>query len=334
MKRLACKLLAVSLALLGVTCTPRTLEGADLARLEELVAQVDQERLMRHVDELVKAHLEDTPLPCSVWDDEHFPALCSLTRDRAGQMMVDSLGSHGLKVSRQIAEGGGWSSSNVIAELPGVSKPEEVVLVGAHFDAYFGGADDNSSGVAAVLELARVLSQYRFDRTVRFVGFDLEEVGLVGSNRYVDTLGGERLVASVVFDCIGYYDSRPGSQGSLPGLPAPNTGDFLAAFANEDSRQQATDLYALSQALHLINVVPVVSPGRGAYPLTGNLLRSDHAPFWFTGRNALFLTDTANFRNPNYHWESDLPPTLDPVSFRKAVQVSAAALAYWAGGPR
>jgi Zn-dependent M28 family amino/carboxypeptidase len=249
-------------------------------------------------------------------------------------MLADSLASLELPVRRQTTESGGVTVSNVIAELPGTTRPDEVVLVGAHFDAYYGGADDNSSGVAAVMELARVLSRYRFERTLRFVGFDLEEVGLVGSNRYVDTLGGERLVASVVFDCIGYYDSRPGSQSSIPGLPAPSTGDFLGAFANDDSRQQATELYALSQALHLINVVPIISPGRGAYPLTGNLLRSDHAPFWITGRNALFLTDTANFRNGNYHQETDLPETLDPVSFRKAVQASAAALAYWAGGPQ
>ncbi len=215
-----------------------------------------------------------------------------------------------------------------------MSRPDEVVLVGAHFDAFYGGADDNSSGVAAMLELARVLSQYRFDRTLRFVGFDLEELGLIGSARYVNATRGERLTAVVVFDCIGYYSEAPGSQGSLPGLPTPARGNFLAVIGNDLSSQQGSELFRLNTALELMEVVPLVSPRDGAWPIGGELMRSDHAPFWLSQEKALFLTDTANFRNPNYHRRTDTVDTLHPALFHKATQVAAAGLAYWAGGPK
>jgi Zn-dependent M28 family amino/carboxypeptidase len=208
--------------------------------------------------------------------------------------------------------------------------------VGAHYDAYHAGADDHTSGVAALLELARVLSQHQFDRTLRFVGFDFEEYGLVGSVRYVSAEGRqpERIVATMVFDGIGYYDSEPGSQQSLPGLPTPPAGDFLAVIANDTSSQRAAELFALNESLKLMKIVPIIAPGEGTSPLTGNLMRSDHTPFWLEGHEAIFLTDTANFRNPNYHLDTDDVDTLDPVLFHKAVQISAATLAYWAGGPR
>ncbi|WP_375767654.1 M28 family peptidase [Archangium gephyra] len=334
--------LLLCLALLGTTsCSEKPLlEGARMDRLGELAGQVEQERLMGLVRELVTAHQEDTPVFCSefqdVQDEVVRDTFCHLTRDRSGALMQSRLESLGLRVQRHDASNGGpFTTSNIIAELPGTTRPWEVVLVGAHFDAFYGGADDNSTGVAAVLELARVLSQYRFERTIRFVGFDLEELGLVGSGRYVEeALGPDQIVASVVFDCIGYYSPVPGSQRSIPGLPSPSSGDFLAVIGNDVSTRRASELYALNEALQLTNVVPILAPADGASPVGGNLMRSDHTPFWLTGRDALFLTDTANFRNPNYHQKTDTVDTLDPVSFRRTVQVSAAALAFWAGGPQ
>jgi hypothetical protein len=333
--------LLLCLALLGTTsCSEKPLlEGARMERLGELSEQVEQDRLMGLVQELVDAHLQDTPVDCSSFQD--FPdeaarkQLCSLTRERAGALMQSRLESLGLRVQRHESSSGPFATSNIIAELPGTTRPWEIVLVGAHYDAFYSGADDNSTGVAAVLELARVLSQYRFERTIRFVGFDLEELGLVGSSRYVEeALGPDEIVASVVFDCIGYYDLALGTQRSIPGLPSPSSGDFLAAIGNDVSRRRASELYALNEALQLTKVVPILAPADGASPVGGNLMRSDHTPFWLTGHDALFLTDTANFRNSNYHQKTDTVDTLDAVSFRRTVQVSAAALAFWAGGPQ
>jgi hypothetical protein len=328
--------------LLGLlSCSNRpVLEGARLEALADVAAQVDGERLMGLVTEVVAAHGQDTFVDCSFlneWERETFgEQLCHLTRQKAGELMETRFEQLGLRVRRQETPGTPFSTSNIIAELPGTSRPEEIVLVGAHYDAYHAGADDNTTGVAAVLELARVLSRYKFERTLRFVGFDFEEYGDVGSVRYVASLGEnpERIVASMIFDGIGYYSSEPGSQRSLPGLPTPSAGDFLAVIANDASSSRASELYALNEALKLMKVVPLILPRDGTGPLTGNLMRSDHHPFWLRGHETVFLTDTANFRNPHYHRDTDTLDTLEPTSFRQAVRLSAATLAFWAGGPR
>jgi Zn-dependent M28 family amino/carboxypeptidase len=247
--------------------------------------------------------------------------------------MRERLESLGLRVTTQSTDDPRFPTTNLIAELPGTEHPEEIILVGAHYDAYYQGADDNSSGVAALLEMARLASGQRFKRTVRFLGFDLEELGLVGSTRYVQSRPDERIVASLIFDCIGYRDTAPGSQQGLPGFPLPPQGDFLAVIANEPSRAQMEELHALGRRLDSVPVIGIVTPGDGSGPASGNLMRSDHAPFWLAGQNALFLTDTANFRNPNYHRDTDVPATLDADFLTRVTQLSAAGLAYWAEGP-
>jgi len=305
-----------------------------LQPLAQLALQVDGERLMAHVRELTGIRRTDTPLACTAEHEERAPARCHLTQSGVRSVLQSQFESLGLQVRLQHSEHMGLELINVVAELPGTTQPEEIILVGAHFDAYYQGADDNASGVAALLELARVLSQYRFARTLRFVGFDMEELGLAGSTHYVSAPGNEHLVAALVFDSIGYYDSTPGSQRTLPGLPSPSTGDFLAVIGNDTSRHLATELHELNTRLGLMKTVTLLGPGDGASPLTGNLMRSDHTPFWLTGGKALFLTDTADFRNPHYHQETDVPETLSPEPFRQAVRMSAVGLAWWAGGPR
>jgi Zn-dependent M28 family amino/carboxypeptidase len=185
-----------------------------------------------------------------------------------------------------------------------------------------------------MLEMARLAAGKRFARTVRFVGFDLEEIGLVGSTRYVQNRPGEEIVASIIFDCIGYRDATPGAQQGLPGLPMPDTGDFLAGVANAQSRPRLEELYAISSRLGYGGfLLGVVAPKDGSGPASGNLMRSDHAPFWMAGQSALFLTDTANFRNPNYHKASDVPSTLDFDFLSDVTRLSAAGLSFWAEGP-
>jgi hypothetical protein len=149
-------------------------------------------------------------------------------------------------------------------------------------------------------------------------------------------MGDEKLVASVIFDCIGYYSTEPGSQQSMPGLPSPTTGDFLAIIGNDNSIDLATELHQLNDHLKLMKLLSIIAPGNGTttVPVSASLMRSDHAPFWYKGHKALFLTDTANFRNTNYHRDTDTVETLAPDYFRRAVQISAAGLATWAGGPQ
>ncbi|MGZ3459369.1 MAG: M28 family metallopeptidase [Archangium sp.] len=327
--------LLASLPLLACACSSTdSIPEERLQPLAELARKVDREELMTHVHELAEIRSTDTPLACTPVQAERVPARCHLTQSGVRSLLQSRFESLGLQVQLQPSEQLGAELVNVVADLPGTTRPEELILVGAHFDSFYQGADDNASGVAALLELARVLSQYRFERTIRFVGFDMEELGLVGSTHYVNALGNEHLEAAIIFDCIGYYDSTPGSQRTMPGLPSPGTGDFLAVIGNDTSSPLAAELRELNTRLGLAKTVTLLGPGDGASPLTGDLLRSDHTPFWLTGGKALFLTDTANFRNPNYHQATDLPETLSPEPFSQAVRLSAVGLAWWAGGPQ
>lgn len=328
---------AISCSMLGallLACAPSQPGSVDVEAVSRVSAQVDGLRVIEGVELLVEAHRRDVPLDCTTLGQQ--PArLCHLTRVEARKVMEEQLSRLGYTVRREHDAEGPFSTTNIVAELPGAVHADEVVVVGAHYDAFYSGADDNSTGVAAVLELARVLSQLRFDRTIRFVGFDLEELGLVGSFRYLE--GGaarDNIVAGIIFDSIGYADHRPGSQRSLPGLPDRDVGDFIAAIGNSQSSRHALELREVSVGLQLPEVLAIVSPSDGAFPLTGELLRSDHTPFWLEGKPALLLTDTANFRNPHYHVETDTVGTLDTAFLTGVVRLAAGAVAHWAGGPR
>jgi Zn-dependent M28 family amino/carboxypeptidase len=332
-------LFAALLFLAVSSCASRpTLDEAALSRAGDFAAGVERARLMSDVEALVASHREDTPLDCDLFEPSQIDTarrpVCNLTRERARQLVRERFESLGYTVTTHDVADPRFPTSNVIAELRGTERPDEVVVVGAHYDAYYSGADDNSSGVAAMLEMARLASGRRFARTLRFVGFDLEELGLVGSTRYVQVLPSEKIVASLVFDCIGYRDPTPGAQLGLPGFPIPDTGDFLAAIANEQSGPRLEELYVMGSRMGNDLVRGVRVPEDGTGPATGNLMRSDHAPFWLAGQSALFLTDTANFRNPHYHKDTDVPSTLDPDFLADVTRLSAAALAFWAEGPR
>lgn len=331
-----CSSLLAAGVLAGLTaCNSQSpLRDADLVGLGAVAQEVDGARLMSLVSDLATEHRLDTKHDCTGLESQRLPGLCFLSNARAGALVRDHLSSGPLQVQQQEITSGQFTTTNIIAELPGTTLPQEVVLIGAHYDAFYSGADDNSSGMAAVLEMARVLSSHRFERTLRFVAFDLEEFGFIGSHRYIDSKAGEQVVTALILDAVGYYSLAPDSQGSLPGLPAPSTADFISAIADDPSTPRLVELSAINAALRLTKVFPMTTPRDGTSPALGDLLRSDHSAFWFAGKQALFLTDTANFRNPNYHQESDTPDTLHPELFRQTVQLSAAAAAYWAGGPK
>ncbi len=328
-------LAATGLGLLGASaCAPtQILEGADLPALQKVTEEISEQQIWDNLLALTSRHDLDVKRDCSGYPGRDFPELCQLSNASAGEWLKEQFVSYEMmSVREETSNDNDVTVTNIVAELEGTSKPNEVILVGAHFDAFWQGADDNSSGVAAMVELARVLSKYRFERTIRFVGFDLEEVGIIGSHRYIKAHPDEKVVTALVFDCIGYYSDKEGSQLSLPGLPSPSRGDFLAVIANDQSADEASDVYSLSNELKIMNTVPMIAGGRGISTVSEPLTRSDHVPFWFADQKALFLTDTASFRNPNYHTAKDIPDTLDRVRMAKAVRVAAAALAYWAGG--
>ncbi len=224
---------------------------------------------------------------------------------------------------------------NVIVDLPGQDLAREVLLIGAHYDAVAGtpGADDNGTGVAALLELARVVKDAPMRRTVRMVFFTLEEVGLVGSRVHAQSYRGgeepgERLVGMVSLEMLGYFTDEPGSQRSpvkaVAGVFEPPTvGNFISAVtiaAHADfCRRLAGAMEAAAPGVPVLrfDMLPVPVP---------DILRSDHAPFLALGVSAVMLTDTANFRNPNYHGATDTVDTIDARRFTLVVKGLAAAV--------
>ncbi len=324
--------LLVAAALINSCTSTRSLDEERLEGLEGLAAEITSDALMATVHDVVAAHQSDTPEDCTSMGGDPDSAWCHLTRVKARELFRSRLESLGYTVTEQGASSGDYTATNVVAEKRGTRYPDEIVLVGAHFDAFYAGADDNSSGVAAVLEVARSFAPRSFERTIRFVGFDLEEIGFVGSIGYVEGARSDKIVAAVNLDSIAFRNTAPESQSSVVGFSVPSTADFIAVGAVADSSALADDLWAINRRFGFTNVALVEAPGRNETVLTGDLMRSDHAPFWLAGKPTLFFSDTADLRNAHYHTATDTPDTLDPAFFAEVTRLVAVSLAYWAGG--
>lgn len=205
---------------------------------------------------------------------------------------------------------------NVIAERPGRSPDARAVLVAAHFDSVRGtpGADDNASGVAVALEVARHFAERPTRRPLRLVFFDEEEVGMVGSAHYARSpTRRAELAAVVVLEMVGFTCKAKGCQRFPPGLPpglAPDVGDFVAVVGDLEH----IDLLEAFRRAGGPDRPPIFAlpvPDKG--DVLPDTRRSDHAPFWDAGIGAVMVTDTADLRNPHYHRASDTPETLDPA---------------------
>jgi Zn-dependent M28 family amino/carboxypeptidase len=210
------------------------------------------------------------------------------------------------------------------------------LIVAAHFDTVeqSPGADDNASGLAAVLEVARLVQIMDLARPVRFIAFNLEEENLLGSSAYATELGtsGEEIVGAIVLECVGYAKSETGTQQRPPHVPidVPTTGDFLAVVGNEKSHHLVASLReAGNRAIPALKLIPLVVPGRGE--ILPDTRRSDHAAFWDHGFPAVMLTDTANFRNPHYHRPTDTIETLNLDFLANVTNAVAAAVKELAG---
>lgn len=211
----------------------------------------------------------------------------------------------------------GQAVSNLAVEITG--RQSELVIVGAHYDTCLGypGADDNASGVAALLELSRRLHGLTPDRTIRFVAFANEEPPYfkdpeaMGSSVYALALRaeGREVAAMLSLESIGYFRDDPGSQ-HYPSIVAPlypSVGNFIAVVGKNRSRPLVR---AVVEGLEQHGPIPVESIAAPA-SITG-IDWSDHWSFWESGwPDAVMITDTAVFRNPNYHEPTDTPDTLD-----------------------
>ena len=238
--------------------------------------------------------------------------------------ITGKLRSYGYQVDFQEYDLSGDIYANIEAESGGTTIPEEIVIVGAHYDSVVGatGANDNGSGVAAVLELARLFKDRDHPRTVRFIAFVNEEpphfqTGDMGSYVYAKRSARERekIIAMFSLETIGYYRDETGSQLYPPPFNFfyPNKANFIAVVGNLFSRS------LVSRSIRIFRQhANFPSEGIAAPSVIPGISWSDQWSFWVNGYPAVMVTDTAPFRYPFYHTSEDTP---DKVDYEKMVYV-------------
>jgi Zn-dependent M28 family amino/carboxypeptidase len=243
----------------------------------------------------------------------------------------------GYKVSRQEYDTPDGRCANVEAELPGQTLPNEIVIVGAHYDSCLGapGANDNGSGVAGVLALARRFAGQKTSRTLRFVAFTNEEppyfqTSRMGSLVYARRCRAqnENLTGVMILETIGYYNDKPGTQHYPPpfNLLYPSEGNFIGVIGNVGSRSLVHSAVATFRANEPFpcqgGALPESIPGVGY---------SDHWSFWRTGYSAVMVTDTAMLRYSQYHMPGDTPDKVNYDRTARVIRGLTKVVSDWAG---
>ena len=278
--------------------------GAPPAGVLPALAAPDLARLERDVRRLsVIRHPDAAPEALSAAED----------------FVAVELGATGLRVQRQPFRWKQREFHNVIATRDGADPARPWIVVGAHFDStpHTPGADDNASGVAAMLEIARLLERFAPAATLQFVGFNLEEIQQlvppayrIGSKAYVKWLTDQvaRVDGAFVLEMVGFT----GPQQRVPAAvqlvkKVPAEGTFLAAVGDGNSQHLLRAMERASSGL--LEMVTLAVPLKGY--VVPDTRRSDNARFWDVDYPALMVTDTADLRNPHYHRASDTPDTLN-----------------------
>jgi len=231
--------------------------------------------------------------------------------------------SYGLSVESDTFTYWGRGYRNVIGRL-GADRSGPLIILGAHFDSVEGspGADDNASGVAVLLEAARILSASRLRSQVLFCAFNLEELNMIGSTHFAKKLkaAGADIRAMVSLEMVGFTSPKPGGQQYPAGLRwfYPDRGDFIGVVGNWRSSLLLRQFSRLLRQVRGLSVETLTVLGNGF--LVPQVRLSDHSPFWDLGYPALMVTDTAFFRNPHYHGPSDAVETLDLDFMAKVCQ--------------
>ncbi len=306
MRNLRRRIAPLALLLIGVAAGAASLRtssaGPAPPDIAALVASVDQQQVEDHID-----YLSSTIGPRS-------PSIQPDELQAAADYVEAELQSYGYSVTLDPVTHNSMTFPNVTGVTEGTVCPERVFIVGAHYDSVFNspGADDDGSGVAGVLEIARALSGTPLPATVWFTGFTMEELGMVGSLHMAqqESAGGTPIVGMYSFDMISYTEEPPE--------------DSIVVIGNEasvrllDSFERASETYVPGLPVEVITV-----PGNGeTVPMSR---ASDHASFWDEGYQALMATDfLMDFRNPYYHSPED---TLDKLDLPFATNVTKAMLA-------
>ena len=232
----------------------------------------------------------------------------------------------GYTVTEQEYRAHGINCKNLEINHRGTQKPQEIILVGAHYDSVIGapGANDNGSGVAALLELSRLCKTSNPVRTVRFVAFVNEEppfffTDLQGSRVYARAARqrNDEIRLMIALETIGYYRTEANTQRYPPLFRFfyPNRADFISLVSNLRSRKA---MLALAKAFRRTSDFPLEH--LATFEFVPGVSWSDHLSFWAHGYKALMVTDTAFYRYPYYHTPEDTPDKLDYASLAQVTE--------------
>ncbi len=241
----------------------------------------------------------------------------------AAEFIHDSFSRAGLRPRRDTYQLHGQPCHNIEVEIPSQQRTPlhhapPILVIGAHYDSVFGspGANDNASGVAAVLALARRFAPRKMQHAVRFVAFANEEPPYflsdeMGSRVYADRCKarGDNIRAMISLETIGYFSDAPGSQTyPVPGLGLlyPRVGNFIGFVSNMESRALLRRVVGLFR-----NHARIPSEGAALPWFVPGVSWSDQRSFWKHGYRGVMVTDTAPFRYPHYHSAEDTPDKLD-----------------------
>jgi len=288
MRRTAVVLAGVLAAVLAV------LPVAQAATVADVVGQVSQTSYRDYLDHRLYTHTGDNRGSGA----QHNLAQANIYSHFSGL---------GLETSLDPFLYSGQVYYNVVGRLPGTTRPSDIYIVGAHFDSVNNpGADDNASGVAAVMEAARVLAQHEFEATLLFIAFDREEQGLIGSAAYADEHVGDQIRGMISLDMIAY---NPSSNHNMAYVYGRDT-----SLAVKQDLADAVAFYG--------GIAPVIG---------GDLPYSDQASFEAAGFKAALLIEYNTWSNPYYHTASDTVDTPGYIDYPFATNMTRGTVGYLAG---
>jgi len=243
---------------------------------------------------------------------------------RAAEYIKSEFSKMGYQTTTQDYKVDNKIARNIIAELKGTEDADKIIIIGGHYDtgANTKGANDNASGIAATLALAKIFSNKHQKYTIRFVAFANEEPPYfhsetMGSLVYARQLkaDNENIIAMLSLETMGYYSNEKGSQKYPPPLNwfYPDTGNFIGFVSNLNSEDL---LYRAITSFRKNSEMP--SEGGIIADFVPGVGWSDHWSFWQVDYPAIMVTDTAVFRYPHYHRSTD---TIDKIDFDSLTRV-------------
>ena len=233
----------------------------------------------------------------------------------------------GLQVQLQQYKYGNYDITNIITGSQENLLSSKYYVIGAHYDSVpeTYGADDNASGIAVLLELARYTMQEKISLPVRFVAFTAEEsptfsTRYQGSKVFVKSAleNKDEILGAIILEMVGYTSNEQAYPLVLKWMGYPSKGNFIGIVGNRKSKKFGQSIFQSFKKNEQLPVETLFVPFNGW--ILPDTRRSDHSSFWDAGLPAVMITDTAFFRNPNYHTPQDTFDTLDYFFMAKLVK--------------